>query len=61
MNRAWYAGKEAVSGAVMVPTRIIAKAAHIISRPQQLFTGDMWSDLSTNVGNGVGNFFRTIS
>lgn len=60
-SRVRYWWKETLKTAFSLPANIIAKAAHIVGRPQSLFVGEMWSDLAKNTGRGFANFFRTIA
>ena len=61
LSRAWNRGKSLVSGTIAVPGRVVAKAAHIVGRPQQLFEWDARSDMAKNTGRGFANFFRGIT
>lgn len=59
-SRVRYWWKETLKTAFSLPANIIAKAAHIVGRPQSLFVGEMWSDLAKNTGRWFVNLFRTI-
>ena len=57
----WFWWKETLKTAFSLPANIIAKAAHIVGRPQSLFVWEMRSDLAKNTGRWFVNFFRTIA
>ncbi len=57
----WHLIKSWAVWIVAVPTRAVAKAAHIVARPQSLFSWEMRSDLAKNVWRGIGNFGRTFT
>ncbi len=61
LNWARHIGTRALAGIAGLPSRVAAKAHHIIAKPQQILDKEFWKDLGKNIMKTPKAIWKTIS